>query len=46
VQNSIDSVENADPTTIAANLLAVQTRLQASYQTTAAIAKLSLTDYL
>jgi flagellar hook-associated protein 3 FlgL len=45
-QGSLDLVENADPTKVATELMAVQTRLQASYQTTAALGKLSLTDYL
>jgi flagellar hook-associated protein 3 FlgL len=46
VQNGIDSAENADPTEVAAKLMALQTKLQASYQMTASIAKLSLTDYI
>ena len=46
VQDSISTVEDVDTTETAQKLLAVQNQLQASYQTTAAIAKLSLTDYL
>lgn len=46
LQDVIGGVENADPNEVATKLLATQTRLQASYQTTAVIAKLSLVDYL
>ena len=45
-QDLIDSVEKADDQTVAASLLSVQTRLQASYQTTAMLSKLSLVNFL
>ena len=45
-EDTVASVENADPTKVATELLATQTRLQASYQATAAIAKLTLVNYL
>lgn len=46
LQDTIDGIETADPTETATKLMAVQTRLQASYQTTATIAKLSLVNFL
>lgn len=45
-QDAIDSVENADPTAIYAQISEVQTRLQASYQTASLLSKLSLVNYL
>jgi hypothetical protein len=45
-QDLVDSVEKADDQTVAASILTVQTRLQASYQTTAMLSKLSLVNYL
>jgi flagellin-like hook-associated protein FlgL len=45
-QDSLADIENADPNEAAMKLLATQTRLQASYQTTSALAKLSLVNYL
>jgi hypothetical protein len=42
----IDGVEKADDQTVAASLLTVQTRLQASYQTTAMLSKLTLVNFL
>ena len=45
-QDLIDGVENADPTTVSANILSLQNRLQASYQTTSILSKLTLTQYL
>lgn len=46
VQNTLDKTENADPNETAVNLLQMQTQLQASYQTTSTILKLSIVDYL
>jgi hypothetical protein len=38
--------ENADPNEVGAQLLALQTQMQASLQTTAMLAKLSLVNFL
>lgn len=46
LEDAIAGVEQADPTKVAMALLATQTRLQASYQTTSAIARLSLVDFI
>ncbi|MDB5511357.1 MAG: hypothetical protein JWR08_840 [Enterovirga sp.] len=46
LEDALGEIENADPTETAAKLMAAQTRLQASYQTTATLQKLSLVDYL
>jgi flagellar hook-associated protein 3 FlgL len=46
VQNMVAEVDNRSPQEVAAELISVQTRLQASYQTVATIAKMSLVDYL
>lgn len=46
VNDVLDGVENTDPNKVASELLATQTRLQASYQTTSLVAKLSLVNYL
>jgi flagellin-like hook-associated protein FlgL len=46
LQTSVDDVENASSEQVAAAILALQTRLQASYQTTAILSQLSLTNYL
>ena len=46
ISDAVDGVENPDPSEVALKLMAAQTRLQASYQTTALIAKLNLTEYL
>ena len=46
LQDTLDGVETADPSTVATKLLATQTRLQASYQTTSLISKLSLVNYI
>jgi flagellin-like hook-associated protein FlgL len=46
VADTIAGVEDADPNEVAMKLLATQTRLQASYQTTSVISKLSLVDFL
>jgi flagellar hook-associated protein 3 FlgL len=45
-QDLIDGVEKADDQSVAASLLAVQTRLQASYQTTSMLAKLTLVNFI
>lgn len=46
IQNALDPIENISPETVAEKLLDTQTRLQASYQVTSTISKLSLTDFL
>jgi flagellin-like hook-associated protein FlgL len=46
VDNTIGEVEGINREEVAAKLLSLQTRLQATYQTTAIIARLNLTDYL
>jgi flagellar hook-associated protein 3 FlgL len=46
LQTTIGDVETANTEETAAKLLSVQTRLQASYQTTALLSRLNLTDYL
>ncbi len=46
VQATLDRTENADPNETAVKLLQMQTQLQASYQTTSTILKLSIVDYL
>lgn len=43
---TLDGVENVTTEEVAAQILALQTQLQASYQTTAILSKLSLTNYL
>ena len=45
-EDSLAGIENADPNEAAMKLLATQTRLQASYQTTSVLQKLSLVNYL
>lgn len=45
-EDSLAGIENADPNEAAMKLLATQTRLQATYQTTAALQRLSLVNYL
>ena len=45
-EDSLGDIENADPNEVAMKLLATQTRLQASYQTTSLVQKLSLVNYL
>jgi flagellar hook-associated protein 3 FlgL len=42
----LDSVEGIDQNEVAVQLLALQTRLQASYEATALVSRLSLTNYL
>jgi hypothetical protein len=46
LQNIIDQTENASPDQVASQLLALQTSLQASYQTTSILSQLSLTKFL
>lgn len=46
MQDIVDGVENIDPNEVAMKLMETQTRLQASYQTTSIIAKLSLVNFL
>ncbi|ACL57288.1 hypothetical protein [Methylobacterium nodulans] len=46
LQNSLDGIESVSNEEVAAKLLTIQTQLQASYQTTATLAKLSLANYL
>jgi hypothetical protein len=46
LQDNVDSVENASTEDVAASILALQTRLQASYQVTSILSQLSLTKYL
>ncbi len=43
---ALDSVQNVTAEEVAVQILALQTQLQASYQTTAILSKLSLTNYL
>lgn len=44
--DALSEIEDADPNEAAVKLMAAQTRLQASYQTTATLQKLSLVNYL
>jgi flagellar hook-associated protein 3 FlgL len=46
LQGIIDQAESASPDQVASQILALQTSLQASYQTTAMLSKLSLTKFL
>lgn len=46
VEDALAGVENADPNEVAVKLLATQTRLQASYQTTSVLSKMTLVNYL
>jgi hypothetical protein len=46
LQGIVDQAENVSPDQVASQILALQTSLQASYQTTAMLAQLSLTKYL
>ena len=45
-QNSLGDIEDAPTEEVATKLLALQNRLQASYQTTSLLSKLSLVNYL
>jgi flagellin-like hook-associated protein FlgL len=46
LQNMIDTTETVSPDQVASEILALQTSLQASYQTTAMLSQLTLTKYL
>jgi hypothetical protein len=46
LENVVDQAESISPNDVAAQLLSLQTSLQASYQTTAMLAQLSLTRFL
>ncbi|MBE7204076.1 MAG: flagellin, partial [Parafilimonas terrae] len=46
VQNTLDGIEQAPTEEVVAKLLDVQNRLQASYQVTATLSKLSLVNYI
>lgn len=46
LQDALGKVEDASQEEVAAMMLTLQTRLQASYQTTAMLSQLSLTNYL
>ena len=46
LQNMVDSAEGISSDQVASQILALQTNLQASYQTTAMLSQLSLTKYL
>lgn len=46
LQNAMDGVESADTTEVTTKLLDLQNRLQASYQVTATLSKLSLVNYM
>jgi hypothetical protein len=46
LQNIVDQAESISPDQVASQILALQTSLQASYQTTAMLAQLSLTKFL
>jgi flagellar hook-associated protein 3 FlgL len=46
LQNMIDTTETVSPDQVASEVLALQTSLQASYQTTSMLSQLSLVKYL
>jgi flagellar hook-associated protein 3 FlgL len=46
LQGIVDQAENVSPDQVASQILALQTALQASYQTTAMLSQLTLTRYL
>ena len=46
LQNIVDQAESVSPDQVATQILALQTALQASYQTTAMLSQLSLTKFL
>ena len=46
LQNIVDQAETVSPDQVASQILALQTSLQASYQTTAMLSQLSLTKFL
>ncbi|GJE39874.1 flagellin [Methylobacterium persicinum] len=46
LQNTVDGIEQASTEEVATRLMDLQTRLQASYQITASLSKLSLVNYI
>lgn len=46
LQGVLDNIENADPNQVGVQLLALQTQMQASLQTTAMLSKLSLVNFM
>ncbi|TDR85213.1 flagellin [Enterovirga rhinocerotis] len=46
VRDMLSGIEDADPNEVAMALLATQTRLQASYQVTSALSRLSLVEFI
>ncbi|URD34753.1 hypothetical protein M6G65_19470 [Methylobacterium tardum] len=46
LQNTLDGIEQAPTEEVVTKLLDVQNRLQASYQVTASLSKLSLVNYI
>lgn len=46
LQGVLDGIENADPNEVGVKLLALQTQMQASLQTTSLLSKLTLVNYL
>ncbi len=46
LQDTIDGIEQASTEVVATKLMDLQTRLQASYQVTASLSKLSLVNYI
>jgi len=46
LQAALDNVEAANPEEVAAAIMALQTRLQASYQTTSILSRLSIVNFL
>ncbi len=46
LESALSKVEDASQEEVAASILALQTRLQASYQTTSILSQLSLTNYI
>jgi hypothetical protein len=46
LQGIVDQAESVSPDQVASQILALQTSLQASYQTTAMLSQLTLTKYL
>jgi flagellar hook-associated protein 3 FlgL len=46
IGQAVDRIENSSTEEVAASILSLQTRLQASYQTTSILSRLTLTSYL
>ncbi len=46
LESALSKVEDASQEEVAASILALQTRLQASYQTTSILSQLSLVNYI